>query len=219
MPQDLSHFTVYLVGHAHIDLGYRWRWQETVHRVARDTFRGILDMMDEVPEFTFVQSQLALYEAVKQHYPDLFARILERIAEGRWIVADGWCEYDHTMPSGESMIRQHLIGSRYARQALRRAGMIAPWIAPGVNHAMPPKFGFLEVAPDNIVLTAFKLEQEDWGPGSPVIVRLYETAGHAVEATLTFSAPLMTIEETNHLEEPLADQPVAWEESVARVAF
>ena len=118
MTDDFSSFTFYLVGHAHIDLAYRWRWNETVHRVARDTFRGVLDMMDRVPEFTFVQSQLALYEAVKTHYPDLFARIRARIDEGRWIVADGWCEYDQTMPGGESMIRQHLLGSRYAREVL-----------------------------------------------------------------------------------------------------
>jgi len=111
-------FDLYLVGHAHIDLGYRWRWDETVHRIARDTFRGVLRLMDEIPDFTFVQSQLALYEAVKQHYPEMYAQIRQRIAEGRWIVADGWCEYDQTMPSGESMIRQHLLGSRYARQEL-----------------------------------------------------------------------------------------------------
>jgi hypothetical protein len=42
-------FTLYLVGHAHIDLGYRWRWNETVHRVARDTFRGVLHIMETVP--------------------------------------------------------------------------------------------------------------------------------------------------------------------------
>ncbi len=118
MTRDFAGFTFYLVGHAHIDLGYRWRWNETVHRVARDTFRGVLRMMEQVPEFTFVQSQQALYEAVKRHYPDLFAQIRERIAEGRWIVADGWCEYDQTMPGGESMIRQHLLGSRYAREEL-----------------------------------------------------------------------------------------------------
>jgi len=118
MSEDLSHFTLYLVGHAHIDLGYRWRWGETVHRIARDTFRGVLRMMEEVPELTFVQSQLALYEAMKQHYPDIYRQIRERVAEGRWIVADGWVEYDQTMPGGESMIRQHLIGSRYAREEL-----------------------------------------------------------------------------------------------------
>jgi alpha-mannosidase len=89
-----------------------------VQRIARDTFRGVLRMMDEVPDFTFVHSQLALYEAVRLHDPETFARIQARIAEGRWIVADGWCEYDQTMPGGESMIRQHLIGSRYAREVL-----------------------------------------------------------------------------------------------------
>jgi hypothetical protein len=40
--QDRSRFTLYLVGHAHIGLGYRWWWGETVHRIARDTFRGVL---------------------------------------------------------------------------------------------------------------------------------------------------------------------------------
>ena len=49
MTHDLAHFTAYLVGHAHIDLGYRWRWNETVHRIARDTLRGVLRIMDEVP--------------------------------------------------------------------------------------------------------------------------------------------------------------------------
>ena len=118
MTKDLSDHTIYLVGHAHIDLGYRWRWNETVHRIGRDTFRGVLRMMDQVPELTFVQSQPAIYEAMKEHYPEILQAIKARIAEGRWIVADGWCEYDHTMPSGEAMIRQHLIGSRYAREEL-----------------------------------------------------------------------------------------------------
>ncbi len=118
MAEEAGERTIYLVGHAHIDLGYRWKWNETVHRVARDTFRGVLRMMDEYPELTFVQSQLAIYEAMAQFYPDIYRQIKERIAEGRWIVTDGWCEYDHTMPSGESMVRQHLLGSRYAREEL-----------------------------------------------------------------------------------------------------
>ena len=101
-PTHRPRFMLYLVGHAHIDLGYRWRWNETVHRIARDTFAGVLRMMESVPDFTFVQSQLALYEAMKVHYPEILGQIRQRIAEGRWIVADGWCEYDHTMPGGES---------------------------------------------------------------------------------------------------------------------
>lgn len=139
MNQDFSDLTVYLVGHAHIDLGYRWRWNETVHRIARDTFRGVLRMMDAVPEFTFVQSQLALYQAMKQHYPEMFAEIKARITQGRWIVADGWCEYDQTMPGGESIIRQHLLGSRYAREELGCAIDLAwaPDAFSGHVHTLP----------------------------------------------------------------------------------
>lgn len=136
---DLSQCTIHLAGHAHIDLGYRWRWNETVHRIARDTFRGVLRMMDETPDLIFVQSQLALYEAMEQHYPDIFQGIKQRIAEGRWIVVDGWCEYDHMMTSGEAMIRQHLIASRYARQRLDCAITMAwaPDAFSGHAHTLP----------------------------------------------------------------------------------
>jgi alpha-mannosidase len=106
-----------------------------------------------------------------------------------------------------------------ARQALRRAGAIAPWIARGVNHAMPPAFGFLEVMPENIVLTAFKLEHEDWGPGAPVIVRLYETAGRPTDALVSFAAPLMMFEETNHLEERIESTSFQWDDRTVTIRF
>ena len=76
---------------------------------------------------------------------------------------------------------------------------------------MPPAFGFLEVEPENVVLTAFKLEDETWGPGSPVIVRLYETAGTATECRITFAAPLMMVEETDHLEARIESQAFDWD--------
>ncbi len=98
-----------------------------------------------------------------------------------------------------------------ARQALRRAGVIAPWVGPGINHAMPPAFGFLDVEPENVVLVACKLEDEVWGPGSPVIVRLYETAGVETECKITFAAPLMMIEEPNHLEARIESDAFDWD--------
>jgi hypothetical protein len=98
-----------------------------------------------------------------------------------------------------------------ARQALRRAGAIEAWVSHDINHAMPPAFGFLTVEPDNVVLTAFKLEDEVWGPGSPVIVRLYETAGKATECKIAFAAPLMMIEETTHLEARIESDAFDWD--------
>ncbi len=118
-PADLSRFTLHMVGHAHIDLGYRWNQGETVHYVAPWTFRGVLELMARTPGFTFCQSQLFLYEAMRREYPELLARIRAAIDAGRWEVIGGaWCEYDAILPSGEAVIRQHLHGVRYAAEQL-----------------------------------------------------------------------------------------------------
>ena len=118
-PCDLSAITLHMVGHAHIDLGYRWNQAETVHYVSPWTFRGVLDLMDRVPEFTFCQSQMYLYEAMRREYPDIFARMLDKIRAGTWEVVGGtWSEYDAILPSGEAVIRQYLHGVRYARDIL-----------------------------------------------------------------------------------------------------
>ena len=118
-PADLSGIDLVMLGHAHIDLGYRWDVEETIHRIAPDTFRGVLCVMDRTPGFTFCQSQMFLYAAMERHYPELFGRMRDAIRSGRWEVIGGsWCEYDAVLPSGESVIRQHLQGLRYAAEHL-----------------------------------------------------------------------------------------------------
>jgi alpha-mannosidase len=115
----MSNVVVYMLGHAHIDLGYRWDFAETIHRIAPWTFAGVLRVFEKYPGFTFAQSQMYLYNAMQREYPELFARIRGLIGEGRWeVVGCGWSEYDAMLPSGESIIRQHLVGLRYARDVL-----------------------------------------------------------------------------------------------------
>ena len=46
MTADRSDCRIHLVGHAHIDLAYRWRWNEVVHRVGPATFDGVLKLKD-----------------------------------------------------------------------------------------------------------------------------------------------------------------------------
>ncbi|MEW5901387.1 MAG: hypothetical protein AB1715_08010, partial [Acidobacteriota bacterium] len=110
-PRDL---TAHLIGHAHIDLAWLWRWEETVHDIATHTFRGTLAQMDKMPGLTFAQSQAAVYEAIEKHYPELFAVIKERVRAGTWIPVGGmWVEPDLNMPDGESLARQLLYGKKY----------------------------------------------------------------------------------------------------------
>ena len=51
---------------------------------------------------------------MKQHYPDLFARITEKVAAGQFLPVGGmWVESDTNMPGGEAMARQFVAGKRF----------------------------------------------------------------------------------------------------------
>ncbi len=104
-----------LASHSHIDVAWMWRLRETRRKVGR-TFSTVLNLMDEYPEVTFLQSQPQLYEYLKEHYPSLWERVKERVREGRWEVnGAGWVEQDMNLPSGESHVRQYLFGNRFFR--------------------------------------------------------------------------------------------------------
>ena len=109
----LQQFTVKAVGNSHIDMAWLWPWTETVE-VVRNTFRSVLDLMREYPDFKFTMSSARTYEWMQEKYPDLFAEIEQRVKEGRWEVIGGmWVEPDLNMPDGESLVRQILAGKRY----------------------------------------------------------------------------------------------------------
>ncbi len=108
--------TIKSVGHTHIDVAWLWRLKHTREKAAR-SFATVLRLMERFPDYIFFQSQPQLYEYVRQDYPELYQQIQARIAEGRW-EADGamWLEADCNIPSGESLVRQILFGTRFFRQ-------------------------------------------------------------------------------------------------------
>jgi alpha-mannosidase len=109
----LKRFTIRAVGNSHIDMAWLWPWTETVE-VVRNTFRSVLDLMREYPDFKFTMSSARTYEWMEEKYPDMFHEIQQRIKEGRWEVIGGmWVEPDLNMPAGESLTRQILVGKRY----------------------------------------------------------------------------------------------------------
>ena len=109
----MEQFTIRIVGNSHIDMAWLWPWTETVE-VVRNTFRSVLDLMREYPDFKFTMSSARTYEWMQEKYPDLFQEIAQRVKEGRWEVIGGmWVEPDLNMPDGESLVRQILVGKRY----------------------------------------------------------------------------------------------------------
>lgn len=112
-------YTLICVGHAHIDMNWMWAYDETVS-VTLETFRTMLDLMDEYPDFTYAQSQASVYEIVARHDPDLLDRIRERIREGRWeVTASTWVEADRNLPNAESMARHFLYTRNYLAALLQ----------------------------------------------------------------------------------------------------
>ncbi|HZC65366.1 MAG TPA: glycoside hydrolase family 38 C-terminal domain-containing protein, partial [Candidatus Dormibacteraeota bacterium] len=109
----IKQFTIRATGNSHIDMAWLWPWTETVE-VVRNTFRSVLDLMREYPDFTFTMGSAQAYAWMEEKYPDLFKEIQQRVKEGRWEIVGGmWVEPDLNMPGGESLVRQILVGKRY----------------------------------------------------------------------------------------------------------
>ena len=59
----------------------------------------------------------ALYALCKENYPALYKKVKKAIADGRWEVQGGmWVEADCNVPSGESLVRQCLVGQRFFKE-------------------------------------------------------------------------------------------------------
>ncbi|MDQ1565942.1 MAG: alpha-mannosidase, partial [Actinomycetota bacterium] len=101
------------VGHAHIDTAWLWPLRETVRKCAR-TFATAVALMADFPEYRFVCSAAQHLAWIEEHYPDLFARIAERVRTGQFVPVGGmWVEADCNLASGEALVRQLVLGQRY----------------------------------------------------------------------------------------------------------
>ncbi|MGL4736490.1 MAG: alpha-mannosidase, partial [Cellulosilyticaceae bacterium] len=108
--------TVGIIGHSHMDTAWLWHVDETIKRCAR-TYSNQMSLMDQYPEYRFVQSSAYHGDMMRQHYPELFETMKTRVAEGRYEPNGGvWVECDCNITSGESMIRQFLWGQRFTRE-------------------------------------------------------------------------------------------------------
>ncbi|UNO41545.1 glycoside hydrolase family 38 C-terminal domain-containing protein [Streptomyces sp. MST-110588] len=112
-PAHASAHRLSAVGHAHIDSAWLWPLRETVRKVAR-TCSNVTALMDDHPEFVFAMSQAQQLAWIKEHRPEVFARVKEKIAAGQFVPVGGmWVESDTNMVGGEAMARQFLYGKKF----------------------------------------------------------------------------------------------------------
>lgn len=111
-----SRQTLHCIGHTHIDVAWLWTLSQTQEKIER-SFSTVLALMEEYPEYKFMSSQPQLYAYLKARNPELYARVKEKIAEGRWEVEGSmWLEADCNLTSGESLVRQILHGKQFIRE-------------------------------------------------------------------------------------------------------
>ncbi len=171
----------YLVGNAHLDPVWQWRWQEGSAE-AKATIRSALDRMNEFPEFRFVCSSASVYRWVEEFAPEMFEEVKERVKEGRFIVVGGWhVQPDCNLPSGEAFARQSLYSQRYFKetlgvtakvgynvdsfghnymlpQILKKSGMDSYiFMRPGSHEKDIPSDVFEWVAPDGSSVTTYRI--------------------------------------------------------------
>ncbi len=112
-PAQTSAHRITAIGHAHIDSAWLWPLRETVRKCAR-TFTNVMALMDEHPDFVFACSSAQQFLWMKEHHPEVFARIREHVAAGRFVPVGGmWVESDTNMPGSEAMARQFIAGKRF----------------------------------------------------------------------------------------------------------
>ncbi|MEV6398647.1 glycoside hydrolase family 38 C-terminal domain-containing protein [Streptomyces sp. NPDC051907] len=101
------------VGHAHIDSAWLWPLRETVRKVARTT-SNMTALLEDEPDFVFAMSQAQQFAWIKEHRPEVYAKVKKAVSEGRFVPAGGmWVESDTNMPGSEAMARQFVHGKRF----------------------------------------------------------------------------------------------------------
>lgn len=129
---------IYCVGHTHIDVCWWWTLSVTRDKSVR-SFSTVLENMNAYPDFLFMSSQVQLYKYVQQDAPDVYARIKERVREGRWEPEGAmYLEADCNLSSGESLVRQILYGKRFFRKEFGAESKIV-WL--------PDVFGYSAALP------------------------------------------------------------------------
>ncbi|KAJ2656985.1 Glycoside hydrolase, 38 vacuolar alpha mannosidase [Coemansia sp. RSA 1200] len=109
---DSTH-QVYAIGNCHIDTAWLWPFDETKRKAAR-SWATQINLMEDYPEYRFAASQAQQFEWLNENYPSLFRRIQAKAQTGQFIPIGGtWVEMDCNIPSGESLVRQFLLGQRF----------------------------------------------------------------------------------------------------------
>ncbi len=129
-----SNGVAYLVANAHLDTQWNWTVRTTIREYLLSTVTQNLWLLDTYPDYVFNFEGAQRYSWIKEYYPELFARVKEYAALGRWHVAgSSWDANETVICSPESFIRNITLGQTWFREELG---------VEGTDVFLPDCFGF-----------------------------------------------------------------------------
>ncbi len=131
---DIAKLHFYYVGKSHLDLAYKWRFEQSIQKVIL-TFKKAVFHCEKFPNnFQFCFSAPQAYAWVKEYDPELYQKIQQFVQNGQIEIVGGlWVEPDGMMPSGEAIIRQRLYGMKFFQEEFGKVPTI---------ESLPDSFGF-----------------------------------------------------------------------------
>jgi alpha-mannosidase len=109
---------IHMICNAHLDPEWLWEWEEGAAAML-GTFRQAAEFCDEYEgeKFVFNHNEAILYRWVEEYEPELFVKIQRLVKEGKWHIMGGWyLQPDCNMTSGESFVRQIMLGRQYFKK-------------------------------------------------------------------------------------------------------
>jgi alpha-mannosidase len=185
-PATATSHRISAIGHAHIDSAWLWPVRETVRKVAR-TASNVVNLLDEDPDLVFAMSSAQQFAWIEEHRPEVFERVREHVAAGRFVPVGGmWVESDTNMPGSEALARQLVHGKRYFQE---RFGIETREVW------LPDSFGYSPALPQLIHLSGsrwFLTQKISWNQVNPFPHHTFNWEGIDGSRVFTHFPPIDT---------------------------
>ncbi len=197
---------IYTIATSHLDTVWSWDLEESIDKYIYDTLVDNFKLFEKYPNYIFSFEGAYRYELMEEYYPELFDKMKEYIAEGRWNVCGSAYENgDVNVPSPEALFRNILIGNSYFRNKFGKTSC---------DIFLPDCFGFGWALPSvmhHANLKGFTSQKLSWGSayGVPFDTGKWRGVdGKEVYTTLklgSYSRPFKEIRKWDFVEEKLKE--------------
>lgn len=193
-----SQHTVHAIGHAHLDTAWLWPLAESKRKAVR-SFSTAVRLMQDYADYRFVCSQAQHLQWIKDSQPDLYRRIQQQAAAGRFIPTGGaWVEPDCNMPAGEALVRQFLYGQRFYQAEFGRKHRVF-WL--------PDTFGYASALPQilqGVGIDYFLTQKLSWNQFNKLPANTFYWHGLDGSRVLAHFPPADTYNGLGNVQEVLA---------------